>query len=217
MRELGEIISGCVLLCGMFGLLAIFLVVVFHETWRGWKIWRSKRHAVMMSIMAAIAIIVDGSKRPTAIIEWDEFFLHGTHDIDTNDLRRISFSWDVAPGVPNVATATFSAIDIHTPSSELFNIATVPMTNRNLVAYMPTDSTNYMFWAECSFIPDAPIVTNGVYHISCVGGTNVWIPVGLKIYGDGISISPPMTEEQVRETMRFYESLENDNRQESEI
>lgn len=217
MRELGEIISGCVLIGGILGLLAIFLSVEFHETWRCWKIWRSKRHAGMMSIMALTAIIVDGSKRPTAIVEWDEFFLRGTHEIATNDLRRISFSWDVAPGVPNVATATISAIDIHTQSSELFNIATVPMTNRNLIAYMPTDSTNYMYWAECSFIPDAPVVTNGVYHISCVGGTNVWIPVGLKIYGDGASISPPMTEEQIRETMRLYENLENNNQQENEI
>jgi hypothetical protein len=56
---------------------------------------------------------------------------------------------------------------------------------------MELDATNYLYFAEQSFIPDVPVVTNGVYHLHCIGGENVWVPIGAKIY-DGVEcISPP--------------------------
>lgn len=189
MKEICNAISGGVLLGALFGLLAIGGAVVVCELIRGWRVWRAQRHVVVMSAAAVLAIIVAGTK-PPLWIKWDE----GLHDagshIDTNDFRRVEFAWTFDAWIPNVATFTLSAVELGL-GGELFTVATVPITNRALTVMMEREATNYLFFAEQSFIPDAPVVTNGVYHVKCVGGENVWVPVGLKIYGDAELISPP--------------------------
>ena len=189
MKEICDAISGGVLIGALFGLLSICGAVVVCELIRGWKVWRAQRHVVVMSAVAVLAIIVGGTK-PRLLITWDE----GLHDagshIDTNNLHRVELAWTFDAWIPNVATFTLSAVE-QGLGSELFTVATVPITNRALTVMMEREATNYLFFAEQSFIPDAPVVTNGVYHIKCVGGENVWVPVGLKIYGDAELISPP--------------------------
>lgn len=195
MKEVCEIISGGILLGAMFGLTAISLAVALYEFVHGWKIWRAKRHVAAMSAVAILAIIIGGTKPPTLFIQWDEGLHNNGSYIDTNDLRRVEVRWTYDAWIPNVATFTLSAIEIDTvnedpTSNRLVKVATVPITDCALSAIMAREATNYLFFAEQSFIPDAPVVTNGVYHIKCVGGNNVWVPIGLKIYGDGETISP---------------------------
>lgn len=194
MRELGNAIEGALLIGCLFGLLAIVLGVAVAELCRGWRIWRAKRHVVAMSV-AAIAAAIVAQKTPTAMVAWDSYFTDTAYEINTNNYQQITFTWGVALGTPPNAEATFSAIDIHTynidATDRLFTIATVPMSDGTLTAIMETDATNYAYWAECSYIPDAPVVTNGVYHLQCIGGTNVWIPVGITIHDNGRCISPP--------------------------
>lgn len=196
MKELGLAIEGGVLLGCMWALLVIAVGCLIYHLVAGWKVWREKRHAAALSAVATIAAIVGGSKAPKPLITWDE----GLHDngsyIDTNDLRRVEVRWTYDSWIPSVATFTLSAIekDKVNPdpaSNRLVTVATVSITNLLLSAIMERDATNYLFFAEQSFIPDAPVVTNGVYHIKCVGGENVWVPIGLKIYGDSELISPP--------------------------
>ena len=190
MKELLCQIEGGVLIGAMFALLTLCAGVVIAEVGGAWKVWRGKRKAAAMSMLAVAAIIIGGTKTPTVNVTWDDYFTAPkSATVDTNDLRRIDFAWDLAHGVPSFATATLSAVPV--TNGELTAITTVPMTNRALSVIMPTDATNYLYWMECSFIPDAPVVTNGVYHLRCVGGDDVWVPIGITIYNDGRQISPP--------------------------
>ena len=196
MRDALLNIQGIILLGAIFGILAIFLGVCFSETVRSWRIWRTKRNRRVMTVFALIAILVGGTKPPRIMIRWDD----GLHDngsmINTNDLRFVEIRWRYDAWIPDVATFTLSAIEINSVNPDptedrLTVIGSCPITDLSMTVMMERDATNYMFFAEQSFIPDAPVVTNGVYHIRCVGGENVWVPVGLKIYGDGNVISPP--------------------------
>ena len=196
MKEIGEMLSGAVLIGCLFGLAVIVAGCVLCHLVSGWNVWRKKRNAVAMSAVAVVALIVGGSKPARLMITWDD----GLHDngsrISTNDLRFVEIRWRYDAWIPDVATFTLSAIEINSVNPDpnqdrLFVIGSCPITNRSMTVMMERDATNYMFFAEQSFIPDAPVVTNGVYHIKCVGGENVWVPVGLKIYGDGNVISPP--------------------------
>jgi len=196
MKEIGVMLSGAVLIGCLFCLVVIVAGCVLCHLVSGWNVWRKKRHAVVMSAVAVIAIIVGGSKPARIVIRWDD----GLHDngsmINTNDLRFVEIRWRYDAWIPDVATFTLSAIEINSVNPDptedrLTVIGSCPITNLSMTVMMERDATNYMFFAEQSFIPDAPVVTNGVYHIKCVGGENVWVPVGLKIYGDGNVISPP--------------------------
>lgn len=188
-------IQGAILLGGVFGLLAIVVGVFASETIRSWKIWRSKRNRGVMTVVALIAILVGGTKPPRLSITWDS----GLHDdgsmVNTNDLRQILIKWRYDSWIPNQATFTLKAVPT-TPNPDpnvdrVFEVASVPITNRYLYAIMETDATNYLYFAEQSFIPDVPVVTNGVYHLRCVGGENVWVPIGAKIFDGEECISPP--------------------------
>ena len=184
-------LQGAILLGGLFGLLAIVVGVFASETIRSWKIWRSKRNRGVMTVAALIAILVGGTKPPRLNITWDS----GLHDagsmVNTNDLRQILIKWRYDSWIPNQATFTLRAALNNQPIAELFEVASVPITNLQLYALMETDATNYLFYAEQSFIPDVPVVTNGVYHLRCVGGHDIWVPIGAKIYNEAECISPP--------------------------
>lgn len=196
MKEIGVMLSGAVLIGCLFCLVVIVAGYVLCHLVSGWNVWRKKRNAVAMSAVAVVALIVGGSKPARLLIRWDE----GLHDngsrISTNDLRFVEIRWRYDAWIPDVATFTLSAIEINSVNPDpdqdrLFVIGSCPITDLSMTVMMERDATNYMFFAEQSFIPDAPVVTNGVYQIKCVGGENVWVPVGLKIYGDGNVISPP--------------------------
>lgn len=150
------------------------------------------RGGAWLSCAAAFGLMLyAGTKRPVPIVVWDEYFARRTAEISTDVPQRIDLAWGVAAGCPPTATATLSARLRTSADSNLVTVAAAPMTNLALSAIMETDATNYLFWMECSFIPDAPVVTNGVYHVACLGGTNVWVPVGLRVYGDGNLVLPP--------------------------
>lgn len=196
MRDALLNIQGIILLGAIFGILAIFLGVCFSEVVRSWRIWRTKRNRRVMTVLALIAILVGGTKPPRLNITWDEGLHNNGSYIDTNDLRRVEIRWNYDSWIPNVATFTLKAVEANTVNPDpnidrVFTIGSCPITNRAMSVMMETDATNYLFFAEQSFIPDAPVVTNGVYHIRCLGGNNVWVPMGLKIYGDGNAILPP--------------------------
>ena len=188
-------VQGVILLVGMFGLLSIVVGVFASETIRSWKIWRSKRHAAALTLAAAVAVIVGGTKAPLPQITWDSGLHDNGSEISTNDYRMITVKWIYDSWIPAAATFTLRAVPT-TPNPDpsvdrTFEVASVPITNLQLYAIMELDATNYLFFAEQSFIPDQPVVTNGVYHLRCVGGENVWVPIGAKIYDGAECISPP--------------------------
>ncbi len=189
MREWGLAIEGGLLVGCAWTLAAIALAVLGVRIVRSWRTWRRKRRRLALGALAVAAIIVGGTKPPQAT--WDQGLHDAGSEIDTNDLRRVTFRWTYDAWIPDVATFKLSYVTKAAPEPEPVLVASCPITDLILSVVMESDATNYLFFAEQSFIPDVPVVTNGVYHVQCVGGTNVWVPIGLKIYEGERSVAPP--------------------------
>lgn len=180
------------------GLLTIFLCYIISIVCNAFKIVsRGKYYASMFGLMFG-TMMVGGTKTdiPKALIYWDD----GLHDagtkVDTNDLRNITFKWTYDDWIPSIATVSIKAYDIHTVNPDptvdrgFYVCNGVPITDRTAIVLMETDATNYCYYVSQSYMPDAPVVTNGVYHIHAVGTNKVWVPIGLKIFEDSRIISP---------------------------
>ena len=196
MKEWGLAIEGGLLIGCAWTLAAIALALLSVRLARTWSIWKRKRGRLALGALAVAAIIVGGTKPPQAT--WDQGLHDAGSEIDTNDLRRVTFRWTYDAWIPDVATFRLSYVTKADPEPEPVLVASCPITDLILSVVMESDATNYLFFAEQSFIPDVPVVTNGVYHVQCVGGTNVWVPIGLKIYEGERSVAPP--ENHRRET-----------------
>lgn len=183
---------------GLVGLLSIILYFVIVACFGSVKSFAKIGHPIITIPMLIWGIIVGGTK-PTmtkAIIVWDDGLHDAGTEVDTNDLRTITFRWTYDEWIPNVATVSIKAYDIHTVNQDptvdrgFYVCNEAPITDRTAMVLMETDVTNYCFFVSQSYIPDAPVVTNGAYHIHAVGTNNVWVPIGLKIFEDSRIISP---------------------------
>lgn len=193
-----DMIATGLIYIGLLGLLSLILYFVIVAYLGSVNAFAKAGHTVVMIPFLILGIIVGGTKpsTPKAIIMWDD----GLHDagtkVDTNDLRNITFKWTYDDWIPNVATVSIKAYDIHTVNPDptvdrgFYACNGVPITDRTAMVLMETDATNYCFYVSQSYIPDAPVITNGVYHIHAVGTNNVWVPIGLKIFEDSRIISP---------------------------
>lgn len=193
-----EVFSSGVIYVGLFGLISMFVYYISKLVFRATNIISNGRSVFATYIMILIAIIVCGTKPENikVMIHWDSGFKNYGADINTNDLRKITFKWDYAEWVPEIAKVDIKAYNIHIVNPDptldrgFYVCNNVPITDKSVSVYMETDITNYCFYVEQSYIPDAPVVTNGVYHIHAVGTNHVWIPIGLKIFEDSRIISP---------------------------
>lgn len=198
MKELFDIFSLSVLWVGLIGLALIVAIGVFCLCKDAWTIYRLSKKRLIMIPLAVGAIIVGGTKpegKPKAQIYWDDGLRDNGSEIDTNDLRRITFKWAREDWVPAVAVVRGYAWhnSVGTPTgfdNSIPIFSNVSVTDGQAIVMMEQDATNYVYYVEQSYIPDAPVVTNGVYHIHAVGTNSVWIPIGLTIKEDSRIISP---------------------------
>ena len=165
-----EAFSRAVTVFAVAGLLSLSVGVLICALNRSLKEWLGRKHCLIMSVCAITSIIVGGTKHPLPLIHWDDGLYNNGSSIDTNDLRRLTVSWTYESWIPSVATFSLSYVTRLNPEPSPVLIGTCPITNLSMSVYMETDATNYMFYAEQSFIPDAPVVTNGVYHVKCLDG-----------------------------------------------
>jgi len=140
----------------------------------------------LLAVVAAALYLHGASKGPPiprAVVYWDEPFRNGTHTVDTNDLRHITFEWDAPPlYIPLDARADISAVylrDIDTPTP--FAVTNVSMFAFGAEAWMMYDATNYAFYVECDWVPAPSVVTNGVYHIRAAKTGERVVPIGVRI------------------------------------
>ena len=184
MSELADTIQLCILsACSALAaiLLAAYIAALASKAFRT---WRHTPHAAALALVAAWAVHVGGTKPPKAYILWDAGLYDAGSEVDTNDLRRITFRWRYDPWIPPVSTVTVSAIPIG--SSNSFEVASAPVTNLALTASMETEATNYVYLVTHSYVPDPGIVTNGVYHVECfANGRRTWVPRGVSTCVDG--------------------------------
>ena len=171
---------------GMF-LAAVAGCAVYHA-------WRKMRKiGAIFSLFALAAIVYGGSKPvvPTAHITFDDGLSNNGSYISTNDYRTIVLNWRYASWIPPTATVVLRAILTVNGGNEaaLFDVASAPVTALTLSATMPTDATNYLYFAECDYTPAPSVVTNGVYHVPCSdagfstnsAAQNKWMPIGATI------------------------------------
>lgn len=188
MRELADTIQFYVLASCAIGFAAIAVVVFVRLAYGAWCAWRLLPHAAALSIMAAWSLYVGGVKPPKAYISWDEGLYDAGSEVDTNDLRRITFRWRYDTWIPPFSTVTVSALPIG--SSNSFEVASAPVTNLALTARMDLEATNYTYLVTHSYVPDPGIVTNGVYHVECFANERrTWVPKGMATYVDGRPVS----------------------------
>ena len=198
METIRFILNEVVLRLCLYGLLAIFLCCIISIVCNAFKIVSRGKYYVSMFGLMFGTMMVGGTKTdiPTALIYWDDGLSDAGTEINTNDLRNITFKWTYENWIPSIATVSIKAYDIHTVNPDptvdrgFYVCNEVPITDRTAMVLMETDATNYCYYVSQSYIPDAPIVTNGVYHIHAVGTNNVWVPIGLKIFEDSRIISP---------------------------
>ena len=188
MRELADTIQFYLLAGCAIGFAAIAAVVFVRLAYGAWCAWRLLPNAAALALLAAWSLYVGGVKPPKAYISWDEGLYDAGSEVDTNDLRRITFRWRYDTWIPPISTVTVSALPIG--SSNSFDVASAPITNLALTASMETEATNYTYLVTHSYTPDPADKTNGVYHIDCFDTTNrTWVPKGVVIMKDGRPVS----------------------------
>lgn len=190
MREIGEAIQAYIL-AGCAVAMGIVLLAVIVRMVAGAAIsFRRVPCAAAISLMALWFTYIGGTKPEQVMIRFDEGLYNDGTEVSTNNPHMITFRWRYDSWIPPVTTVTVSANLIGATNGTI-EVGTTSITNRQLIAYMETDATNYMYFVEQSYNPEPSVVTNGVYHIQCFDGVDVWIPKGLTIYGDGVSLSWP--------------------------
>ena len=176
-------------LCTSFLFLLVLVALAFAAT-AAWPVlrdaWRRMREnggRAALVAAAVVAILYGGSKAPTATVSWGEYFSNRSYTIDTNDLRRISFSWIPPSWMPETANAVLYAVNITTGIRDYPDdiVTNAPMSAGAMSAYMLSEATNYEYLVECDWSPTPSVVTNGVYHIRAVRNEEKVVPVGVKI------------------------------------
>lgn len=197
MKELFDIFSHVVLWTGLLGLVLMAVIGIIYVCKDAFATFKASKNIAIMIPFTIIAIIVGGTKpsTPKAEVYWDDGLRDNGTEVDTNNLQQITFRWIREDWVPPVAVVHGYAWhrSVGTPTgfdNSIPIFSNVPVTDQQAIVMMEQDATNYVFYVEQSYIPDAPVVTNGVYHIHAVGTNNVWIPIGLTIRDDFHIISP---------------------------
>lgn len=173
---------------------------------RRWRRWRRMPHCVALSCLAAVAIAIGGSKPIRPLVVWDEGLSDDGTAVDADNPRMVEFRWRYASWVPSTATVTVEASGRLSAdgTNGIWVVGTAGVTNRALAVVMPSDATNYHYFVEQSYIPDAPVVTNGVFHLRCWGNRDAWVPKGVTVYADGDPLG--MTEAEA-EMFEYFEYL----------
>jgi len=175
-------------LCASLLFLLVLVALAFAATaaWPvlrdAWRRMRGKGCKAALAAAALIAVLYGGSK-PTASVSWDEYFSNRSYTIDTNDLRRISFTWSAPSWLPETANAVLHAVNLTSGVRDFPDgiVTNAPMSAGAMTAYMTSEATNYAYFVECDWSPTPSVVTNGVYLIPAVRDERRYIPVGVSV------------------------------------
>ena len=197
-------------------ILAGIHLVPYLKTGLG-KLKERKVSLWFMSFIAFVMILYGGSKGIRNLdITWDtglsDDYTYITNaiapcaqypegvELETNDLRVLMVKWTKAVYVPDFSTVTFYGLPRSNPEAEMTALFTCSVTNLCYPVLMPDQVTNFVYFMENSYIPDAPTRTNGVYHIEAAKinsdedaetNNNVFtIPLGTSFREDGTKAIP---------------------------
>ena len=176
----------------------------------------SKVSMLVLSFAAIVTVLYGGSKIKNLDITWDnglsDNYSYITNaiapcdqypegiELETNDLKVLVVKWSKAIYVPDFSTVTFYGLPRSNPEGDMTQLFTCSVTNYVYPVLMPDQVTNFVYYMENSYIPDAPTRTNGVYHIDAAKIDSdvdldamskiLTVPLGTSIQGDDTRIVP---------------------------
>lgn len=170
MKELGIAIEGGLLMGCAWLLVALCFCVIGCHVWRSWHVWRRKRKAAALALLACAAVIVGGTKAPVGTVSvGDDPYIVNAGSFVTNDFVHIA----IAPRFEFVGSDTeiwiYSRELAQTNAEDWVKLVRAEQGEYTLGEF-PMDipfpfATNYNFLVAAKYIPAPTVHTNGVWSI----------------------------------------------------
>ena len=197
MRDFLLALQGALLIGCLFGLLAIFVGAIVSETVRGWRIWRSKRHAAILTITAFIAAIVGGTKNMRNVnfprTDPEAAYLVDAGSYVSNNVVHVDFETFIIPADATIELAYW-------PNESTNEADIVVLFSDPLQAWpRPLDfefenAISNRWYCYTTWTPGPVVHTNGVWqqtHMSDRRTNKAIIPIRTLVIEDGERIAPP--------------------------
>ena len=167
MREWGLAIEGGVLLGCVWALLAICVGGVVVNCLRSWKVWKSKRHARVLTAAALVAAIVGGTKIGRVTV--NDPYISNAGSYVTNECVHVAIAARY-PFIPNdMEILIWSRTLQQTNAEDWVRLVRAEEGPFRLYEF-PLDiafpnATNYDFMVAANYVPEPTVHTNGVWSI----------------------------------------------------
>ena len=160
MREMFDVFAAACLFGGLFGLAAIALGVLVAGAVRAARLWRRARHAAVLAVLAAVAMIVGGTK-----VTVNDPYIRDVGSYATNDLLHVAVErkFDFIP--MDTEVWIFSRLASSRNAADW-----TELLPRHTLADFPVDifianATNYTYCVAANYVPAPTVHTNGVWNI----------------------------------------------------
>lgn len=166
MKELGIAIEGGLLIGCAWLMVALCFCALVCRVWRGWKIFRRKRKAAALWLLACAAVIVGGTKSTVSV---NDPYIIDSGSYVTNDLVHVAISarFDFIGGGTEILI--YSRELSQTNAEDWVKLVRAEEGPYRLSEF-PLDisfpnATNYNFLVAANYIPESTVHTNGVWQI----------------------------------------------------
>ena len=168
MKELGLAIEGGLLIGCAWALLAVCVCALGCRVWRGWRVFKRKRKAVAVGLLACAAIIVGGTKT-TGVVSVNDPYISDAGSYVTNDYVHVAIS----PRFDFIGHDTEIWIwsrELSQTNAEDWVKLVRAEEGEYTLGEFPLDiafpfATNYNFMVAANYIPTPTVHTNGVWSI----------------------------------------------------
>ena len=166
MKELGIAIEGGLLMGCAWLLVALCFCAIGCRVWRGWKVFKRKRKAVALGLLACAAIIVGGTKSTVSV---NDPYIMDAGSYVTNDYVHVAISPRFDFVGPDTEIWIWSRELSQTNAEDWVKLVRAEEGEYTLGEF-PLDipfpfATNYNFMVAAKYIPPPIVHTNGVWSI----------------------------------------------------
>lgn len=197
MKEFGEILSGVVLLGGVFGLLAIAVGVLVAHGIEAWSVWRRKRNVVVMTALACLALVVGGSKNMRSVnfprTDMEAAYLIDNGSYVSNDWVHVNFTTFMIPQSAPIVLAYWP--DGSTNEDEFVEFLTSPLSDwPRPLDFEFENAISNRWYCYTTWTPGPAVHTNGVFQqtwMTDAAEHTFIIPIRTVITEDGEQVAPP--------------------------
>lgn len=165
-KELGLAIEGGLLIGCAWLMVALCFCAIGCRVWRGWKVFKRKRKAVALGLLACAAIIVGGTKSTVSV---NDPYIMDNGSYVTNDLVHVDISARFSFVGGGTEILIYSRDLSQTNAEDWVKLVRAEEGPYRLSEF-PLDipfpnATNYNFLVAANYIPESTVHTNGVWQI----------------------------------------------------